>query len=48
MLLKDGYLVFIARKLPHTLRVYVYASDDNIRVDRVVNRDHMTVNEARV
>lgn len=44
----EGWLSgFIARELPHTLRVYVYASDDNIRVDRVVNRDHMTVNEAR-
>ncbi len=43
----EGWLAgFIARELPHTLRVLVTASDINVRVDRVVNRDHMTVSEA--
>ena len=44
----EGWLAgFIARELPHTLRIYVFASENNVRVDRVVNRDHMTVKEAK-
>ncbi|MBP9797979.1 cytidylate kinase family protein [Candidatus Woesebacteria bacterium] len=44
----EGWLSgFIARDLQHTLRIYVFASEDSVRVDRIVNRDHMTVQEAR-
>lgn len=44
----EGWLAgFIARKIDHTLRVLVYASNDAVRIDRIINRDSMTVKEAR-
>jgi cytidylate kinase len=39
---------FVARKLNHTLRVLLYCSEDAVRIDRVVNRDDISVDEAKV
>jgi len=38
---------FIAREIKNVLRVLVYCSVDAVRIDRVVNRDNMTVPEAK-
>lgn len=38
---------FIAQKIPHTLRVLVVCSNFGIRVDRVSNRDNLSMKEAK-
>lgn len=37
---------FMARDIPHVLRILLVC-DDILRIDRLVNRDHMTVDEAK-
>lgn len=38
---------FVARKIPGVLRVLVFCSDDAIRIDRVANRDKVSIDEAK-
>jgi len=38
---------FMTMHVPGTLRVLVYCSDDAVRIDRIVNRDEITVDEAK-
>lgn len=38
---------FFAQKIPGTLKVLLYCSDDAVRVDRVANRDGISVEEAK-
>ncbi len=38
---------FVAREIKGVLRVLVICSDDSIRVDRVANRDNVTIEEAK-
>jgi len=38
---------FLARNYKDVLRVLLTCSEDNIRIDRVVNRDNITVDEAK-
>ncbi len=38
---------FMTMHIPDTLRVLVYCSDDAVRIDRIVNRDEITVEEAK-
>jgi predicted cytidylate kinase len=38
---------FVAKDLPNVLRVLLICSDEAIRIDRVVNRDKMSVEEAK-
>ncbi len=37
---------FLAQGLPSVLKVLVYCSEDAVRVDRIMNRDQVTVHEA--
>ncbi len=39
---------FVARKIEGVLKVLVICSDEAIRIDRVVNRDKVTVSEAKL
>lgn len=44
----EGWLTgFIARKFDHTLRVLLFSSNDDVRIDRVVNRDNVSVEKAK-
>lgn len=38
---------FLAQGVPKVLKVLVYCSDDAVRIDRIVNRDQVTVDEAK-
>ncbi|MBI2617684.1 cytidylate kinase family protein [Candidatus Gottesmanbacteria bacterium] len=38
---------FDAQNIPGIFKIFVTCSDDNIRVDRIVNRDNMTIEEAK-
>lgn len=38
---------FIARNIPSTLRVLLICKNNSLRVDRVANRDNITVDEAK-
>jgi cytidylate kinase len=38
---------FMARELPNTLRVLLYCSEDAIRIDRIVNREGVGIEEAK-
>ncbi len=38
---------FFAQGVPSVLKVLVYCSDDAVRIDRIVNRDQVTVTEAK-
>jgi len=38
---------FVAREIPGVLRVLTTCSSEAIRIDRVVNRDHVSVEEAK-
>jgi len=38
---------FMAQNIKGVLKVLVYCSDDAIRVDRLVNRDNLTIDEAK-
>lgn len=38
---------FIAQEVPQVLKVLLYCSDDAVRVDRIVNRDGVSVEEAK-
>jgi len=38
---------FLAQGVPDVLKVLVYCSEDSIRIDRVVNRDNISVQEAK-
>jgi cytidylate kinase len=38
---------FLAQGLPGVLKVLVYCSSDAVRIDRIVNRDKVTVDEAK-
>lgn len=39
---------FIARDIPGVLKVLVFCSDDAIRIDRVANRDKVTIDQAKI
>ncbi|MBD3250466.1 MAG: AAA family ATPase [Candidatus Pacebacteria bacterium] len=38
---------FMAQGMPDVLKILVICSDDSVRVDRIVNRDEVTVEEAK-
>lgn len=38
---------FMAQGVPQVLKVLVFCSDDSVRIDRIVNRDKVTVEEAK-
>ncbi len=38
---------FLAQGIPKVLKVLVYCSDDAVRIDRIVNRDDVSVDEAK-
>lgn len=38
---------FLGQGLPGVLKVLVFCSDDSVRIDRIVNRDKVTVDEAK-
>lgn len=38
---------FLAQKVPGVLKVLLYCSDDAVRIDRIVNRDQVTVDVAK-
>ncbi len=53
-LLEKGHIVveswlagFVAKERTDTLRIFVYCSNDAIRIDRVVNRDHVDIDTAK-
>lgn len=39
---------FLAQQVPGVLKVLVFCSDDAVRIDRIVNRDSISVDEAKV
>jgi len=44
----EGWLAgFISRHLKNTLRVLVICSEESIRIDRVANRDNISIEEAK-
>jgi cytidylate kinase len=44
----DAWLAgFISREIPHVLRVLLICSSEPIRIDRIVNRDKISVEEAK-
>lgn len=44
----EGWLAgYIARDLKNVLKVLLICSEDSLRIDRVVNRDNVTVEEAK-
>ncbi len=54
-LLKESGLVyeawlggFVAREVPGVLKVLLYCSEDAVRIDRVVNRDRISVEDAKL
>ncbi len=48
-LIYEGWLAgFVARKIPGVLKVLLICSNEAIRIDRVVNRENITVDEAKV
>lgn len=54
MLLEEEHLIyeawlsgFVAREIPGVLRVLVYCSHDEVRVDRVMNRENVSVDDAK-
>lgn len=50
---KDGYLYeswlsgFLAQQIPGVFKILVICSDDAVRVDRIANRDNVTIQEAK-
>ena len=38
---------FLAQQVPHTFKILMVCSDDAVRIDRVVNRDQISVAEAK-
>lgn len=53
-LLEKGHMVveswlagYVAKSRDDTLRIFVYCSNDAIRIDRVVNRDHVDTETAK-
>ena len=38
---------FLAQQVPGTFKILVYCSDDNVRVDRISNRDDISIAEAK-
>lgn len=38
---------FLAQQVPGTFKILVYCSDDAVRVDRIANRDDITIQEAK-
>lgn len=38
---------FLAQQVEGTFKILVYCSDDAVRVDRIANRDDVTINEAK-
>lgn len=38
---------FDARELPGVFKILVLCSDDGVRIDRIVNRDNLTIEEAK-
>lgn len=44
----EGWLAgFVGRELDNTFRILLTCSEPSLRIDRVVNRDKLTVNEAK-
>ena len=55
MLQKESHLIyeawlsgFVARDITSVLRVLLICSHEDIRVDRVVNRENVTIEEAKI
>lgn len=50
---KSGFLYeswlsgFLAQQAPNTFKILVICSDDSVRVDRIANRDDVTIEEAK-
>lgn len=50
---KQGYLYeswlsgFLAQGAPDTFKILIMCSDDSVRVDRIANRDNVSMNEAK-
>ncbi len=51
---KDAHLIidswlsgFLAQKIPGVLKILMVCSNDSVRVDRIVNRDQVSVDEAK-
>lgn len=50
---KEGFLYeswlsgFLAQGVPNVLKILVYCSDDGVRVDRIANRDNISIAEAK-
>lgn len=38
---------FDAQKIPEVFKIFVTCSDESVRIDRLVNRDKMTIDEAK-
>jgi len=38
---------FISKGIPNVLKVLLFCSNEGVRIDRVVNRDHLSVDEAK-
>lgn len=38
---------FLAQGVPHVLKILMICSDDSVRIDRIVNRDEITVSQAK-
>ncbi|MFH1826838.1 MAG: cytidylate kinase family protein [bacterium] len=38
---------FIAKDMSDVLKVYLFSSNEGVRIDRVVNRDHLSVDDAK-
>lgn len=54
MLTNDNNLIyeswlsgFVARDIPHVFKVLLYCSHEDIRIDRVVNRENITIEQAK-
>lgn len=39
---------FLAQKIPNVMKILVYCSEDAVRVDRIANRDKVTIAEAKI
>jgi cytidylate kinase len=50
---EEGWIIeswlsgFMAQNIPRTLKILMVCSDDAVRIDRIVNRDEISVEEAK-
>lgn len=54
ILMKEPHIIyeawlagFMARNIPHTLKILVYCSENAVRIDRIMNRNKVTLEEAK-